>query len=175
MVLGGLSSWNLFRVGTYHFYGKGGIAGGTHLALVIFGVASIVVGASVLRPGTPQARRARLSGTLLVNGSLGLFWLSRYADGTMAQLERWVVDSYSGTIAASTGAQLDTVKASLQASIDRGDVAFSLRGGFFMALVGTIVVLASGVMLFVHTRRHHPLWRARARRKPDQGLTDPLA
>ena len=175
MVLGGLTSWNLFRVGTYHFHGKGGIAGGTHLAVVILGVGAIFVGRSVRRPGTAPARRARLSTSLALSASLGVFWLSRYADTMKAGLERWVVGSYAGTIAASTGTPVSSVTAILQASIDRNDVSFTLRGGFYVALVGALVVMTGAIVLFVQTRQHHPAWRARARRRPDQGLTDVVA
>ena len=165
MVLGGVTSWNLFRVGDYHFHGKAGIAGGTHLATIVLGVASIVLGRSALRRGTPQARRGRLSATLVLSGAFGLFWMSQYADGTKAQLEHWVVD---WTTSAS-------IKASLQASIAQGDVSFSLRGGFYTALTGAILVFVGGLVLFVLTRRHDPVWQARTTRKPDQGLTGTLA
>jgi hypothetical protein len=172
MVLGGLTSWNLFRVGTYQFHGKGGIAGGTHLAVVILGVGAIFAGRSVRRPGTAPARRARLSSSLALSASLGVFWLSRYADTMKAGLERWVVGSYAGTIAASTGTPLASVTSSLQASIDRNDVSFTLRGGFYIGLVGALIVLTGAIVLFVRTRQDRPARRGRKERRPDQGLTD---
>ena len=44
MILGGLLSWNLFRVGTYHFYGKVVLTTGTRLTVLVLGILAALRG-----------------------------------------------------------------------------------------------------------------------------------
>jgi hypothetical protein len=153
MFLGCLFSWNLFRVATYHFYGKVVLTSGTRLTVLLLVVFTGFHARSVLLGRISPIRRRRYWATVGLTGSIALLSLSRYADSIQGSLQRWVVDTYSATIAARTATPVTAVKQALQDAIDGHDVYLTLRPGFFIALAGSMVVLIAAALLLVDALR----------------------
>jgi hypothetical protein len=156
MILGGLLSWNLFRVGNYNFYGKVGLTPGSRLMVLILGVVVWFRARSVLREGISPTRQRRYWASVALIGLLPLLVLTNYAITVQGYLERWVVDTYSSTIAARTATPVAAVKSALQNSIHRHDVYLTLRPGFFLAVAGSVVVVAAASLLLIDARRSVP-------------------
>jgi hypothetical protein len=157
MILGGLLSWNLFRVGDYHFYGKVVLTPGSRLTVLILGVVAGFEARSVLLEKISPMRKRRYWASVAATGLFPLYALIHYADTVQGYLERWVVDTYASTIAAHGGTSVASVKNALRGAIQRHDVNLTLRPGFFIALAGCVVVLAAAALLLVDARRSAPI------------------
>jgi hypothetical protein len=152
LLIGALLSWNFFRVGTFHFYGKVVLTSGRRLSVLLFGGIAAVHARSVLTHRLSAVRLRRYWSSVILTGSLAILALAQYAAGEKSFLEGWVVGSGANSIASQVASPVAAVKSVLEASIARHDVALTLRPGFYIALAGGALVLAAGVLLFAGTR-----------------------
>lgn len=150
-IMGAVMSWNFFTVAHLTFQGKSGIQFGIQGTTAIFGLLAIVRGVQ-FATGRAHASWFRLR-QLIAFPVLMLVWPVQYAFTVKGQLTHWLIGVESARLAALDQISIAQETARLSSYVRLGDVSLTFRPGFYLAVLGGLVVAAGVVAAEVVGRR----------------------